>query len=79
MPQAINDSYGGTFEIINDGDASTVVIYAVFTKEKVNDGDNMLWLWLTLAGVGVLLIVIVIVIAVKKKKANASSYKKYMY
>lgn len=79
MPQATNDTYGGTFEIVNDGDASTVVIYAVFTKEKVNDGANLLWLWLTIAGVGVLLAVVVIVIIVKKKKAGTSSYKKYMY
>lgn len=79
MPQAINDNYGGTFEILNDGDASTVIIFAVFTKEKVNDGANMLWLWLTLAGVGLLLIVIVIIIVIKKKKAGTSSYKKYMY
>lgn len=79
MPQATNDTYGGTFEIVNDGDASTVVIYAVFTKEKVNDGANLLWLWIALAGVGLVLVVVVIVVIAKKKKAGASSYKKYMY
>ena len=80
MPQATGDTYGGTFEILNDGDTSTVVMYAVFTKEKVNDGGNMLWLWLTLAGVGVLLIAVVIIVIVKKKKSGGgSSYKKYMY
>ena len=79
MPQATNDLFGGTFEIVNDGDASTVVIYAVFTKEKVNDAGNMLWLWLTLAGVGVLLITVIVIVVIKKKKAGASSYKKYMY
>ncbi|MBQ7884836.1 MAG: hypothetical protein IJ318_01920 [Clostridia bacterium] len=79
MPQATGDNYGGTFEIINDGDSSTVVIYAVFTKENANDGSNLLWLWLTLGGVGLVLAVVVIVIVVKKKKSEGSSYKKYMY
>ena len=73
-----DDEYAGTFEVQNDGDTSTVVLNAVFTKSANNKGTNLLWLWITLGGV-TLVAVVVVIIVVKKKNSGNSGYKKYMY
>ena len=73
-----DDEYAGTFEVQNDGDTSTVVLNAVFTKSANNKGTNLLWLWITLGGVTLVAVVVIIIVA-KKKNSGNSGYKKYMY
>ena len=72
------DEYAGSFEVINDGDSETIVIYAVFTNSNTKTAGSLLWLWITLGGLGVAAIVVVIIIVVKKKSGD-KSYRKYMY
>ena len=73
------DSYAGTFDVLNDGDANTIVLTAVFKESSNERAGSLLWLWILLGTLGAVGITALIVIIVKKKKSSSSGYKKYMY